>query len=417
MKRMKFIHLRDCFRYILAIFAFGGAKRIVPNMTVPWHISKPQSLVLHSDLLDMPLTEKVGPGQHRCWSKVTNQGWMPLKKESMGNNWNKWKRCKQSRPNIASIFFIQRHWILSDHVNWSATMPYSWLRLCKSESLSNILLINAKWHRLRNPACHWDHLPPIYILRPQSRKPARGNWDLKQTQAWQPSKTCSASTSLVEVASCGPRAMFVWRALILQLHLLQGDASNVPLGSKRYFMTFHDISWYFHAHRGPRNLRDPTDPERVTKKSCDLRPCYKATWIGGDLAASGSMALGSFWLHVLWAEASRSMSCHRTVCIRMRQSIQQIFQNKFDLLWPVVLCTASSLPPTEKACSDASTDECSSFLQAGCHGLARMARVEDLKFRETSPHWPTRQLNSRRNSWNVRTCSVYSTSNVVCLQI
>jgi hypothetical protein len=177
-------------------------------------------------------------------------------------------------------------------------------------------------------------------------------------------------------------------------------------------MIFHDISWYFHAHRGPRNLRDPTDPERVTKKSCDLRPCYKATWIGGDLAASGSMALGSFWLHVLWAEASRSMSCHRTVCIRMRQSIQQIFQNKFDLLWSVVLCTASSLPPTEKACSDASTDECSSFLQAGCHGLARMARVEDLKFRETSPHWPTRQLNSRRNSWNVRTCAVYSTSNV-----
>ena len=108
MKRMKFIHLRDCFRYLLAMFAFGGAKRIVPNMTVPWHISKPQSLVLHSDLLDMPLTEKVGPGQHRCWSKVTNQGWMPLKKESMGNNWNKWKRCKQSRPNIASIFFSFR---------------------------------------------------------------------------------------------------------------------------------------------------------------------------------------------------------------------------------------------------------------------------------------------------------------------
>lgn len=36
--------------------------------------------------------------------------------------------------------------------------------------------------------------------------------------------------------------MFVWRALILQLHLLQGDASNVPLGSKRYFMIFHDTS-------------------------------------------------------------------------------------------------------------------------------------------------------------------------------
>jgi hypothetical protein len=115
---------------------------------------------------------------------------------------------------------------------WSCQLVCdSWLRLCKSESLSNILLINAKWHRLINPACHWDHLPPIYILRPQSRKPARGNWDLKQTQAWQPSKTCSASTSLVEVASCGPRAMFVWRALILQLHFLQGDASNVPLGS------------------------------------------------------------------------------------------------------------------------------------------------------------------------------------------
>lgn len=177
-----------------------------------------------------------------------------------------------------------------------------------------------------------------------------------------------------------------------------------------------DISWYSMILPCSQRPKKPKRPnrswashEKVMWSSPVLQGYLDRRW-------PGSMALGSFWLHVLWAEASRSMSCHRTVCIRMRQSIQHIFQNKFDLLWSVVLCTASSLPPTEKACSDASTDECSSFLQAGCHGLARM-RVEDLKFRETSPHWPTRQLNSRRNSWNVRTCAVYSTSNVVCLQI